>query len=189
MNLYNNAVIFAGGKSRRMGQDKALLPFGKHPSLSYFQYHKLQTLFEHVYLSTKEDKFTFDAPCIYDTGEEASPLVALLSVFETLDTEEIFVLSVDAPFVDASVIDTLMSETWGESDVIVAESPSGLQPLCARYHRSVLPLLKQQFRQNNHKLKDLLDLASSKVVYFKDDTLFTNLNHPNEYEEALKRFL
>jgi len=186
MSLYANTVLFAGGKSKRMGQDKALLPFGTCASLAQYQHVRLQKLFKDVYISTKENKFDFPCQCIIDRYAEASPLVALLSVFETMDVEEVFVLSVDAPFVDQEVIDILMAEEREEAQVIVSRSPSGLQPLCARYHKSILPYVQTQYKNKNHKLSDLLAIVQTKEIIFSDDKAFTNLNHPQEYQDALK---
>lgn len=189
MTPYDTAVIIAGGKSRRMGKDKALLPFGKYSSLSAFQYHKLTSYFQHVYLSAKEDKFDFDAPLIKDNDTLSSPLVAIQTLFEVLKSKEIFILSVDAPFVDEAIIHALMREDITDYDCIVAKSPHGLQPLCARYHHSIIPLLHAQCKANNHKLQDLLHKAKTRIVYFEDDEPFTNLNHPTEYQDALTRLV
>lgn len=190
MSLYSHAIIFAGGQSSRMGKDKALLPFGKYSSLTAYQYEKLKKLFHTVYISAKEDKFDFDCHVIKDTHEDDSPLVGILSLFETLeDAEEVFILSVDSPFVDSEVIIKIMETEADNFDVIIAQSPSGLQPLCGRYRRSILPLAKQQHEKGNHKLKDLLTASRTKIVNFEEDTPFTNLNHPEEYQEALKRFI
>ena len=46
-------IIFAGGKSSRMGEDKALLPFGGYPTLTQFQYIKLRKNFQNIYISAK----------------------------------------------------------------------------------------------------------------------------------------
>jgi len=190
MKLYNHAVIFAGGKSSRMGEDKALLPFGHSPTLAEYQYKKLQNFFHHVALSAKDDKFNFDCHVIIDNYEESSPLVGILSIFETLsEADAVFILSVDAPFVEEAVIQSIMEKENSEFDVIVAKSPSGIQPLCALYKRSILPLAQAQYKQNNHKLQDLLTLAKTDTVVFAENKPFTNLNHPKEYEKALKQSL
>ena len=55
------AVILAGGKSSRMQQDKALLPFGEVNSLAEFQYRRLSKIFSKVYISSKYNKFDFNA--------------------------------------------------------------------------------------------------------------------------------
>ena len=189
MKSYNTAVIFAGGKSSRMGKDKSLLPFGKYKTLTAFQYEKLQTLFKTVYISTKEEKFDFDAKLIKDCYKDSSPLVGLLSIFETLDVEEVFVLSVDAPFVDVETIKHIMKINIEEYDAVVAKSPKGIEPLCGRYKKSILPLLQKQYSEDNHRLQNLLNAAKTYTLSFKDDTLFSNLNHPEEYEKALKRLI
>jgi len=190
MSLHSHAVIFAGGKSSRMGEDKALLPFGHAHTLAEYQYKKLQKVFHHVALSAKTDKFDFDCQVITDTYDESSPLVGLLSIFETLkEVDAVFILSVDAPFVDEAVIQSIMEKEESEADIIVAKSPSGIQPLCGLYKRSILSIAKEQYKQENHKLQDLLALAQTEIVMFTDNSLFTNLNHPKEYEEALKQSL
>lgn len=187
MKAYKHAVIFAGGKSSRMGKDKALLPFGGYKTLSHYQFEKLGKLFTHVYLSAKNDKFDFEAPLIRDNYSDDSPLVGLLSIFESLDAEEVFILSVDAPFVDEAVIARLMAERREPYDAIVAKSPSGLQPLCGLYRRSILPLIRKQYEAGDHKLGTLLSLAHTLSLEFKEDAPFTNLNHPKEYTKALEQ--
>lgn len=182
------AVIFAGGKSSRMGEDKALLPFANYPTLTEFQLDKLTALFDKVYISAKENKFDFECMVIQDNYRENSPLVGLISVFETLKVEEIFILSVDAPFVNKETIEKLLEHNQSRFDVIVAQSPSGVQPLCGLYKRSILPLAYMQLEKENHRLGDLLSLANTLFVEFDEDDSFTNLNRPEEYQQALKRF-
>jgi molybdopterin-guanine dinucleotide biosynthesis protein A len=180
------AVIFAGGKSSRMGTDKALLPFGSYGSLSEFQYHKLKRLFKNVYISSKEDKFDFDIETIYDCYQESSPLVGVISIFERLDVDEVFILSVDAPFVEKTTIETLLKHRESGYDAIIAQSPNGIEPLCGIYRSSILPLAKKRLREKRYRLYELLKDINSLYVKFDKIQPFTNLNYPNEYKEALK---
>jgi len=185
--VFKIAVIFAGGKSSRMGEDKSLLPFGGFESMSAFQYHKLSQIFERVYISTKVDKFAFNAPLLLDNYPQSSPLVGLISIFEHLeDADELFILSVDAPFVDQAAIETLY-EASANHDAIIAQTPSGTQPLCGIYRRSILPQAKAFLAQDNHKLNFLLKSVNTKFVAFESDAKFMNLNHPEEYREAITR--
>jgi molybdopterin-guanine dinucleotide biosynthesis protein A len=183
------AVIFAGGKSSRMGKDKALLPFSGYKTLAQYQYERLQKLFEVVYLSAKEDKFDFEAAFIPDRYEISSPLAGIVTVFETLDVEEVFILSVDAPFVNETVINTLMKKKRQEDDTVIAKTQSGLQPLCGIYRHTVLPLAKTALKENRHRLTHLLKEVQSSFVMFEEESLFANLNHPHEYEKALKHLI
>ena len=188
MTKIKNAVIFAGGKSSRMGEDKSLLPFGGYPSLAQYQHARLSELFDNVYISAKEEKFDFECKVIKDLLKETSPLIGLISIFETLEADEVFILSVDAPFVDEKIIETLSEHDQTMLDVVVAQSPSGIQPLCGIYKRSILPLAYAQLKKGNHRLGDLLDLARTCFVRFEKDIPFANLNHPSEYQEAIRYF-
>ncbi len=178
------AIIFAGGKSSRMGQDKALLPFGGFGTLAQYQYERLQKYFDEVYISTKDEKFDFKAPLIHDRYTVHSPLAGIVSVFETLKHDNVFILSVDAPFVDNSVITKLMEEDEAQYDTVIARTEDGLQPLCGIYKRSILTLAREQLQQNSHRLGYLLQQAKSHEVFFEDEMLFSNLNHLHEYEAA-----
>jgi len=180
------AVLFAGGKSSRMGKDKTLLPFSGYRSLSEFQYVRLGKLFQIIYISAKNNKFDFQAHLIEDLYEVASPLAGIISVFESLDTDEVFILSADAPFVDEKVIDTLMRNRE-DHDAVIARTATGKQPLCGIYRRSVLPVAQENFKADNHRIGNLLNRVDTKFVFFEDDTAFSNLNHPHEYEEAVTR--
>ncbi len=184
---YPTAVILSGGRSSRMQQDKALLPFGGYDSLAEFQYRRLSQLFSKVYISSKNNKFDFNVEIIEDIYKSSSPLVALVSIFELLEEiEEIFLLSVDAPFVDKSVIDILYKNNSSVYDVVVAQSSNGLEPLCAIYHRSCLVEAKKALDANRHKLHSLFKNLNIKIVKIENASVFMNLNYPSEYEQAKK---
>ena len=184
---YSTAVILAGGKSSRMQRDKALLPFGEANSLAEFQYRRLSKIFSKVYISSKENKFDFDVQVVEDRYESSSPLVALVSIFESLEeVEEVFLLSVDAPFVSESVINKLYMNNRSV-DVVVAQSTNGLEPLCAIYHRRCLVEAKRALEANNHRLQTLFETLNVKKVKIEDESIFMNLNYPSEYEMAQKR--
>ena len=180
------AVIIAGGKSSRMQRDKALLAFGAYNSLAEYQYRRLKKFFSKVYISSKENKFDFDVEVIKDVNKTSSPLVALVSIFETLELDEVFVISVDSPFIEKELIEKLYEENNIKHEVIVAESKIGIEPLCAIYKKSFLAKAKIALANNQHRLQSLLnDLAVNKV-YIEEEKLFMNLNYPKEYEEAKK---
>jgi molybdopterin-guanine dinucleotide biosynthesis protein A len=183
------AIIFAGGRSSRMGEDKSQLAFAGYNSLSEYQYRRMKRLFEKVYLSAKSDKFDFECTIIPDNYTLHSPLAALISVFENLDVSEVFILSVDAPFVDKNVIGRLMKEERKNYDSVVAESPNGTEPLCGIYRRSILAEAKRMLEKDRHRLTALLESVATKRVKFENKAPFLNLNHPEEYQEALIRLL
>jgi molybdenum cofactor guanylyltransferase len=182
-------VIFAGGKSSRMGQDKALLPFGGYPTLAAYQYTRLSPLFADTFLSVKTaDKFAgmpviLDAPAV----ETFAPTAGFLSVFRRLDAERFFALSVDTPFVDASVVAALLAADRDGLAAVIARTPRGMHPLCGIYHRRLLPRFEAMAASGEHTLGKMLKTADTVFVDFEDEALFANLNRPEEYADALAR--
>ena len=182
-------IIFAGGKSSRMGQDKSLLSFGGFESLAEYQYQRLTKLFQNVYISAKENKFDFDAEIIEDSLTERlyAPTAGFEAIFKKLDDERLFVLSVDTPFVDEEEIRVLLKNDSDSVDAVIAETASGSHPMCGIYHRSLLPAFERMLQEDNHRLGQLLKHANTKFVMFENEKSFANLNHPEEYEEALTK--
>ena len=182
-------VLFAGGKSSRMGKDKALLPFGDSPTLTQYQHSRLSKIFKTVYISCKDKhKFSFEANFIEDikTAECFAPTLGFITLFEQTQENSFFVLSVDSPFVDEDIISKLLEMDSPEIDATIAQTAQGVQPLCGIYHRSLTPSFKQMLQENKHKLNALLQNVKTTYVPFEDENSFLNLNHPHEYEQALK---
>lgn len=179
-------VILAGGKSSRMGSDKALLPFGGFATLTQYQIHRLSPFFQSLHVSTKnKEKFHFDASFIEDisTYKESSPLVALLSILEKFETP-VCVLSVDTPFVGAEIFETLFSHLDGIHDAIIATSPTCSHQLCAIYMPTNKDKIIEKLDKNEHKIRTLLGDMKTKYVDFESDAPFLNLNFPEEYNKA-----
>ncbi len=180
-------VIVAGGRSSRMGSDKALLPFGSSKTLTQFQLDKHKDNFKSLHVSCKtKEKFDFDADFIEDTVEfnQFSPLIALYSILKEFHAP-VCILSVDTPFVTLEVYEKLF--TCKDSfDVVIARSPYGSHQLCAIYSPKILPVLKKQIQNDNHKIKNMLKLVKTKYVDFESDEIFTNLNRLEDYEKANK---
>ena len=178
------AVIFAGGKSSRMGRDKALLPFGDASSMAAFQYDKLRSLFDTVYLSAKTDKFDFDAPLIIDRYPQSSPMVALASLFEILEVDAVLILSVDMLMIDGSDIEKMCEhyrKKQPKPDILIAQSPRGIEPLFGIYRSTILPSAQRLLAQDTHRMRALLEHVNTEMLTFEKDENFANINTPEEY--------
>lgn len=183
-------VLFAGGKSSRMGEDKALLPFGGFETLAEFQYTRLRQLFSRVYLGAKSDsKFAFDADIILDPeGADFAPTAGFVGAFTLLEDDRIMVLSVDTPFVGEKVFASLIAADHEKLDAVIARTPSGTHPMCGIYHRSLLDEIERMLREGDHRLGKLLSASATRYVMFEEEESFANLNHPHEYREAYDRY-
>jgi len=187
--LSTPCILFAGGKSSRMGEDKALLPFGAFSTLTEYQYSRLSKIFLSVYISTKDPKkFHFPANFIVDSPslqESYAPTAGFISAFETLSSERLFVLSVDTPFIGEYEINKLMEQDTPNSDATVAKTQQGVEAMCGIYHRSLLDSFRSMQQNNRHKLVDLLQKSKTNYLLFENEKAFLNLNYPDEYKEAL----
>lgn len=181
-------VIFAGGRSSRMGEDKALLPFSNHKTLTQYQLYRLQKIFSHVYISCKtKEKFDFEANFIEDipTDDIYAPSTGFISTFKTLECERFFAISVDTPFINSTIIRKLIDRDSLHVDATIAQTAQGIQPMCGVYHDSLLPKFQNMLLNNNHKLNSLLKSSNVKFIHFNDEKLFFNINYPHEYKEAI----
>lgn len=185
-----DCILFAGGKSSRMGQDKALLPFGGYPSLAQYQHERLSRLFYTVHISAKSrDKFDFNPNVIEDpTGSDFAPTAGFVAAFQTLNQDRIFVLSVDTPFVGEEVIQALLAADAPHYDAIIAKTASGTHPMVGIYHISLLDELRRMLSEGDHRLGKLLGSSQTHYIEFENETYFVNLNHPHEYEAAHSRY-
>ena len=178
-------VLFAGGKSSRMGSDKALLPFGGFETLAEFQYRRLEKIFTQVFISTKQpSKFPFQADFIIDASEVFAPTAGFCAIFDRLKNERVFVLGVDMPFVDETVIKKIMGADRMDFDATIADINGRSEALCGVYHRSLHPHFQKMLQEDKHKLAFLLDEVKTKKVPFEKKELFFNLNRPQEYQKA-----
>lgn len=181
-------IIFAGGKSSRMGRDKALLPFGGYQTLTEYQIARFKPHFDKIYVGCKsKEKFNFEANFIEDLPryKDSAPHIGLISAFEQLHEEIICVLSVDTPFFSYEDFQKLLAHMTPEADAVVAQSPKRDQPLCTVYRRSILPHLETLAEARKYRFRDLFDRIETIFVPFDDERPFTNLNTPQEYAQVV----
>ena len=177
-------VILCGGKSSRMGEDKALLPFSNYNSLAQYQYERLKPHFKEIYLSSKTNKFDFDANIIYDNiNDESSPLIALKSILETINLTKAFIITVDTPFVKISSINKLIINS-NISNITIATT-SKEHNLCGVYHKSCLSFIDKMILNNNHKIGYLINNLKTTKIEFNDENEFLNLNKYEDYKKAI----
>ncbi len=171
-----------------MQTDKALLPFGQSKTLAQYQLNRVENWFESVHISCKNSKkFDFKASFIEDLTEfdEFSPLIALYSILKRVQSS-VAILSVDTPFVTEEIYKKLYKNMNG-SEALIAKSPFGSHQMCAIYSASILPVLKNQILDDNHKIRNLLEKIKTKYIEFESDEPFFNLNRPDEYKKACER--
>lgn len=178
-------VILAGGKSSRMGKQKALLPFEGANLLSY-TYKKMCKIFQDVFISCREDvAIGFEKVALVDKDEIFSPLVGIKNTFLALQSQKVFFLSVDTPFVKEKTIRKIC-EIEGEYDLIYPKSGDRCHYLVGVWNRNIFEILNTALSLKQYKLRDFADKIHTYELECKDEREFYNLNTLQDYQNALK---
>lgn len=180
-------VILCGGKSSRMGEDKALLPFSNSKTLTQFQFERLKPHFKEVYLSSKTNKFDFlidEKNIILDKEEVFSPMAALKSIFDYFGAKgKIFIITVDTPFVGIDTIRTLIINSI-HNDITLAKTLERKHNLCGVFDASSIDIVNKMIEEDIHKVGFLLQKQKTSFLEFKNENEFINLNNKEDYEKA-----
>ncbi len=190
-----SAVILAGGKSSRMGRPKALLPFDNEPLIVHIV-RALKSMFaEAVVVAAPEQELPpLPALLVRDEVAYQGPVGGIYYGLKAARGEFCFVTSCDVAFTNLSLISYLTSQIV-DYDVVVPYWQERFQPLHAVYRRSVLPLLREQLERGELRPIFLYDkvrtrkIGEDEIRRFDPEGLsFFNMNTPEDYEEALKRW-
>lgn len=179
-------IILAGGKSSRMGEDKSLLPFGDYDTMIEYQYKKLSSIFKDVYISSKNNKFNFDANLILDdTQNESSPMIALQTIFKKIDSDQVFIITVDVPLIEIETIKSLIYNSKGY-DITIASDDERIHNLCGIFSKNILKNINEALNNGIHKINYLIrNTPKNQSISFSNKDQFLNLNEKNTYFEAL----
>jgi molybdopterin-guanine dinucleotide biosynthesis protein A len=126
-------AILTGGKSRRLGRDKVLLPHEGKP-LALHMHDLLRELFPRVILigHARPELKIHGLECVEDLIPGKGVLGGIYTALNTAHTPHIFVAGADMPFITRSIISAVVSHRNGP-DAVVPRGPRGLEPLWNRF--------------------------------------------------------
>jgi molybdopterin-guanine dinucleotide biosynthesis protein A len=175
-------AILAGGRSSRMGKDKATMEVCNRP-LIQLVYERVRRVFEKVVVvSSRHDLLKgIEAPIVKDLWPIGSSMVGIASALISITTPYVFVLACDMPLITTRSIDHVLSEVHGE-DIVIPRTQYGFEALHAVYRQSCLSAMLTRIALNRPKIVDLLPLLTVAAVEehpaFVNGgvSVFTNLN-------------
>jgi len=131
--MHVTGVILAGGKSRRMGRDKAFLPFGKGVLIERVIEVLRQVTDELLLITNTPEKYEgFGLPMASDVIPEAGSLGGIYTGLVYTQRPYSLCLAYDMPFVKPEFLRFLCEEAV-EADVVIPRNAEDFQPLCAVY--------------------------------------------------------
>ena len=180
-----SAAILAGGKSSRMGRDKAALPFGGETLLTY-QARKLRALGVGELLLSGASEAVPGAHVVPDLLPGRGPLGGLHACLSAASGEAVLVLSVDVPLVPASALAALIAAHAG--GVTLLEHGGVTEPLIGVYDASLAPEAGRLLLEGVGAVRLLAERADFRTVaYDGDPALLLNCNTPADYQKALEQ--
>ena len=139
-----HAAIIAGGKSSRMGRDKALIPFNGQPLVAHIA-QILTPIFDEIIVVTANSNIAraADLPAVADVFLNRGPLGGIHAALSHFGAPT-FVVACDMPYLNADFIRTLCADF--DAPARVPLSGNGFEPLHAVYAATATPLFEKYLR-------------------------------------------
>ena len=189
--------VQAGGGSRRFGQDKAMIELGGKTMLARTT-ELVGRVCETVQIVAPAGKYqSTPAVVIADRYPGEGPLGGIITALAAATTLSLradwaLIVSCDMPFLTPDFLTFLCHRAETSSkQVIVPESASGLEPLCAVWKTEALPKIEAAFVAGVRKVTEAMKRLPMEVLdentwkqFDTEGRLFWNMNTPADFEEA-----
>lgn len=188
------ALLLAGGRSSRMGQDKAWLEW-QGRRLWQVQLDKLEMLRPlRLIVSCREEQHLHqyklaDVEWLFDPPDsDCGPMGPIIAALEAVDMP-LLVLAVDMPNMTPLFLEKLL---FASDQAAFCETEDGIEPLTGFYSPKLLPLLKAAFEAQRYSLRRVLEqgaeegLVSLRAVSDAEAPLFANTNTPMEWSTVTR---
>ncbi|NEO53637.1 MAG: molybdenum cofactor guanylyltransferase [Okeania sp. SIO3B5] len=184
------ALILAGGKSSRMGKDKALIPWQNIPMLKRV-YQVASKCTEKVYLITPwPEKYQHILPteCEWLTEiKTEGPLVAFTQGLAQINSDWILLLGCDLPLLNLDIIQTWATQLNQLSPEILAfvpKTPQGWEPLCGFYRQQIKIELQKYIDLGDRSFQNLLTRIPIQQISIDTqvEKMLFNCNTPSDLQ-------
>ena len=191
-------VILAGGKSRRMGENKALMQLGDDSLIGHV-IHRMQNVTDELLLITNSPTeyahlgVSMHGDIFPDTGA----LGGIYTGLTYASHDAVLCIACDSPFLEPKLLTYLVS-ILSEYDAVMPETfthhndtQTTLQTLCAIYSKRCLPIIASMLRESELRVHALAERAHIKRIspeiwqaFDPDGISFFNINTPEDFERA-----
>lgn len=156
-------LVLAGGRSRRMGTDKAVLVVDGERLVDR-ALRLLAEVCDHVLVASGDGaRLDVDAPQVADDPEVEGPLAGLIAGLAGSPTDDVAVVAVDAPYADPAVL-SRCRELRGGAPVAAPVVDGVVQPLHAVWSREALPELRRAAAAGERSPRRLVEELGGRLV-------------------------
>ena len=183
-------LILIGGKSRRMGRDKAFIerPDGTRQIDWLAQLAKLSG--GEVFLSMRDDSAPpLDLPVVIDSEPGGGPLAALSAIHQKRPDETVLVLGCDLFLLDEKTIQHLITkhDSSNEATCFANRIDGRPEPLCAIYESSGISKAADALSRGEHCARHFLESLEPQVLDLPHPTALDNANTAHELAECFTK--
>ena len=183
-------LVLAGGKSRRMGSDKALLERDGQSQLEY-AVQLLQRHVTRVFVSTRTDQ-QHEAQRrrfarIVDRYEGLGPVAGILSAMDEYPDVDWLVVACDLPNIDSGTIEFLLGHGAGDYPFVAySSSHDGLpEPLCAVYTKGSAAIVRGFVDEGINCPRKILIRSDTLLLDLPNPRALDNVNTPDDLEGSV----
>ncbi len=181
-------IVLAGGKSKRMGADKAFLKYQQQPLLSY-AIKTLEPLTQEILIVANNKKYeVFGKNCVPDLLPNMGPVGGIYTGLSTSKTELNLVLGCDTPLVNQSLLSLLLKHAAEPYQVVQVATLEKRMPLIALYKKNCVPILKNCLERGEFRLQKVVSQLHTKTLLLAPPMarLTLNINCPEDMERLEK---
>lgn len=157
------AFILAGGKSRRMGEDKGLALLKGLPMIGHVIKSLHSVPLTVKVIATNPDYNQFGLSVFEDTIKNKGPMGGLMTALEQSFSPYVLLIGCDMPFINKKAICYLINNSK-KGNITVAEINGYINPLLAIYPKSLLPELKESIENDCLKMQDFISSQDHHIV-------------------------
>ena len=177
--------VLAGGRSFRMGQDKALLPWKGSTLIESVAREVFSAAGNVTLIGSPERYGKLGFPVISDRIAGCGPLGGLHAALSATTAEWNVLVACDMPAVTHQLLEELLNAAEASgADALVPQTPGGLEPLCAVYNVRLLPIVESAIHSKLLKMHDFVSTIQTRTWPAPDPAVFCNINTPEQLLEA-----
>ena len=184
------AVVMAGGRSKRMGQDKGLIQY-KAKAHRYYMADMLKSVFTEVVISVPFDFVIPDGSTykyIKDIVDDFGPLGGLYSLFNAFPGKSLLIIATDMPEVELGHVINLFENR--DSNAIATcykNADDFVEPLFAIWEYSSAPIIDKLISENKLSMRMILKNYKAHVIPIPNEKALININTEKEKNEYIKK--
>lgn len=169
-----------------MGRDKALLPSGARTLAEQIAHSVRQAAGNVTLIGDPEKYASLGLPVIADVVKGRGPMGGIYTALRHSKEDWNLVVACDMPGLAPDFLRVLI-QAAGRSpqSCLVCEGPGGIEPLCAVYHRRLLPALEFALEHKQLKMKDFVLQQSPERWPVADASALRNINTPEDWRQEV----